>query len=361
MTTFKSSLPELNGTVYQTLSNFRQKTATPIYYLRLKCGLLFVHEDADQPHNATHILVGAKVTKGLYPNSVRIQKEGRTLLRFVCKSPAEHSTWMYALAASSKWTLDTHYDRIRTIAVGQSGTVIEVRRKSTQGNYAVKCIPHDRVGLFELPIATTVGHDHVLGALEVLHHTAETYVVFPLMADTLRNVKPLSEEQTKTLARHLLAGVRYLHDRNIVHRDLTSRNVLRKANGDWTIADFGNAHMATEGGEDDQIHSIDGSMLISPYYAAPELSRLAPHDGAVDMWSIGVMIFEALSGRRPFDGSTYEEVETKAMNGEFDMVGDEWDSVSGEAKDFIWSLLEIDPKTRIGVHKALKHSWLEKN
>ena len=358
MTQFKASLPVLEGIVYQKVSNFRLKTEAPTYYLRLKCGLLFVHQDDDQSHQFTHVLAGATVSNGLYPNSVVIQSGGRIIFRFVCRSFAEHSAWMYALNASSNWKLDSFYNKIETIATGSNGTVIKASHKTTNDKFAIKCLPHDRVGKFELPIVTSVDHKNILSAVEVLHNSTETYIVFPLAFGTLRTVGSLSESQVKVLARQLIEGVEYLHQRSIVHRDLTPYNVLRKKDGDWVIADFGNASMMEVG---EKIYSFDADMYVSPRYAAPELLRLTSHDGACDLWSIGVLIYEALSNRKPFDGANCKEVRHKVVNGEFEMIGEEWEPVSEDAKDFVRKLLDVDRNTRNYSDKALKHRWIAEN
>jgi serine/threonine protein kinase len=145
----------------------------------------------------------------------------------------------------------------------------------------------------------------------------------------------------------------YLHKEGIVHRDIKPENLLLASTKDLCdvkVADFGLAKVL-EGGK--------GSMQTvcgSPAYMAPEISSGdGDYTAAVDLWSIGVMMYLMLSGSLPFTGKDALE-SMKAENYNFD--NPIWDAVSAAAKDVIIRLLKANPDERLTVDDALAHPWI---
>lgn len=99
-----------------------------------------------------------------------------------------------------------------------------------------------------------------------------------------------------------------------------------------------------------------GFFLIS----APEIIAQQPYDYKVDCWSIGVMLFEFLSGEYPFNTSKGESDLFNAIQNSKFSFNENWDSISDEAKDLVKGLLEKDPSKRLSIPDVEDHPWMQK-
>lgn len=172
----------------------------------------------------------------------------------------------------------------------------------------------------------------------------------------------MPEAAARSMFAQILSAVEYLHSKSIVHRDLKPENILLSRDGRVKLSDFGLARM------------LDSAMALktlcgTPQYVAPEIitlgtggptSGLTGYSHAVDMWSLGVILYIMLSGEPPFDSelnptmSLYQQIET----GTYDFPADLWNPVSPLAKDLLVHLLEVDPEKRFSVQQALTHPWV---
>jgi serine/threonine protein kinase len=219
-----------------------------------------------------------------------------------------------------------------------------------------------------------------------------------------------TEEATIKTVKQMVSAVAYLHERDIVHRDLKLENWVYRdsgaqdslvlidfglskkyhqrslatkparrrshgsnsstshTNGGGVDGDRGSGEDAGEGSdeyeendagqasEDEPIEFHD--VVGSSYYIAPEVLEGA-YGMECDMWSLGVIVFMLLSGRPPFGGEDETEIMKRALLGVYSMNHHVWDNVSDEAKDFVRKLLQKDPAKRMTSAQALKHPWLE--
>lgn len=108
--------------------------------------------------------------------------------------------------------------------------------------------------------------------------------------------------------RQLARGVKFLHDNEKLHRDLKAENVLVESDGRVVLLDFG---MAVDRDRDDERLSIDGSLRGTPAFMAPEQAAGGEATEASDWYAFGVMLFECLTGRLPFEGAPMEILSNK--------------------------------------------------
>ena len=172
----------------------------------------------------------------------------------------------------------------------------------------------------------------------------------------------LSEQRAKTYFYQIVHCVNYLHRRKLCHRDLKLENILI---GEETFGGLSNVKVADFGlskcwnGRQGPLRTYVGT----PVYMAPEVSRLEspgqlypPYSHKVDCWSLGVILYTLLSGRRPF--KTGLELHTNIMAGRYKpMEGPHWDNVSAAAKSLVKKLLDVNPETRWSTEQVLAHRW----
>lgn len=161
----------------------------------------------------------------------------------------------------------------------------------------------------------------------------------------------LSDQEKKTLVRHILQGVAFLHRHNCIHRDLKAQNILiHRENGIWVpkIADFGLSRYV-KGGD---LSVSNSSIGITFAYAAPEQIRNQKIFKNVDLWALGVIVYHILSGALPFcdlgsednkDPQSQLEVSRRIINLE---LPDNLDSIAEPYQKIIRRCLVLDPTER---------------
>jgi len=129
--------------------------------------------------------------------------------------------------------------------------------------------------------------------------------------------------------------------------------LTKEPDSSLVLADFGIAKMLDSPGE------VLTTMAGSFGYAAPEVMLKQGHGKAVDMWSLGVITYTLLCGYSPFRSENLNDLVDECRNGRIVFHERYWKDVSKDAKEFILSLLQPDPKKRVTSNEALQHSWLE--
>ncbi|KAJ7540173.1 hypothetical protein O6H91_10G003900 [Diphasiastrum complanatum] len=143
------------------------------------------------------------------------------------------------------------------------------------------------------------------------------------------------------------------HLNGVVHRDLKPENFLFKSKEEdcpLKAVDFGLSDFIRPG---KRFHDVVGSA----YYVAPEVLKRKSGPES-DVWSIGVITYILLCGRRPFWDKTEAGIFNEVLKKKLDFRGKPWSSISSSAKDFIKKLLVKDPRTRLTAAQALSHPWV---
>ncbi|XP_042210693.1 serine/threonine-protein kinase D3-like isoform X4 [Homarus americanus] len=163
----------------------------------------------------------------------------------------------------------------------------------------------------------------------------------------------LSERITKFIIYQILAALKHLHSKNIVHCDLKPENVLLSSASDFPqvkLCDFGFARIIGE-------KSFRRSVVGTPAYLAPEVLRNKGYNRSLDMWSVGVITYVSLSGTFPFNED--EDINDQIQNAAFMYPPNPWKEISQEAIDLITNLLQVKQRKRLTVDKSLAHVWLQ--
>ena len=210
----------------------------------------------------------------------------------------------------------------------------------------------------EIRVLSTIDHPNVLKLFD--HHSEKdkVYIVLELceggeLFDRIVQREFYSESDAQQVLRAIASALQHCHAKKIVHRDLKPENILLlndQPDSPLKIADFGFAK---------QIDSEDlTTALGTPNYIAPEILNGDPYDGAVDLWSLGVIAYVLLCGYPPFYAETNVEMFHKIKKGDYKFDSPYWDTISPEAKDLISKLLVINPAARLNIAGVLNHPWM---
>ena len=227
-------------------------------------------------------------------------------------------------AASDAWASIPGYELIRELGRGGMGVVYLAWQTGLNRLTALKMIlagdftrTRDRVRFRnEAEAVARLEHPNLVRIYEIGEHDGRPYFSMEYvpggsLAHALRST-PLPPGKAAALAQTLARAAHAVHERAVVHRDLTPNNVLLGADGEPKIVDFGLAKLVVGGG--DQTES--GDILGTPSYMAPEQAggRSKEVGPAADVYALGAILYEMLTGRPPFKAETPLETLLQVVN-----------------------------------------------
>mmetsp|Transcript_1949 Transcript_1949/g.3411 ORF Transcript_1949/g.3411 Transcript_1949/m.3411 type:complete len:375 (-) Transcript_1949:269-1393(-) len=256
------------------------------------------------------------------------------------------------------------------IGIGAYATVKKAVDNYTGQQVAIKIVDKARYRVGdvslqrEIEVLCMVDHPNCVQLYAVYYTLQNVYIVMELVSggellDRITERGNYTEQVAAALITQILQGVAYLHSHGIVHRDLKLENLILlndREDSPVKIADFGLAKMMKP--EEATLRTMCGS----PQYVAPEILQVGTtveeYTPAVDMWSVGVILFILLSGYSPFDDDNDAALFANIKEGRYDIDDPVWDVVSDSAKDLVAKLLTVDAGARLSARQALSHPWL---
>jgi serine/threonine-protein kinase len=231
--------------------------------------------------------------------------------------------------------LDGTYRLVRLLGQGGMGTIYEAVHLGVERPVAIKFLNRDLAATpearqrfeREAKAAGRIGHDNICEALDFgVDEAGFQFYVMPLLrgrslALELRLTGPLPAARAFDIAGQALSALAAAHAAGLVHRDLKPGNIFLTTLGDRDdfvkVLDFG-ISKAIEGrlfDDDPETLTRSGAVLGTPHYMAPEQARGDKDlDGRVDLYALGVILYEMLTGRRPFVGQSHGEIFWKVWN-----------------------------------------------
>lgn len=264
---------------------------------------------------------------------------------------------------------DRRYTIGKLLGHGQFGYTYVATDKGNGDRVAVKRIEKNKM---VLPIAVEdvkrevkilqalTGHENVVQFYNAFEDDSYVYIVMELceggeLLDRILSKKDsrYTEKDAAVVVRQMLKVAAQCHLHGLVHRDMKPENFLFKSKKDDSslkATDFGLSDFIKPGKKFPDI-------VGSAYYVAPEVlkRRSGPES---DVWSIGVITYILLCGRRPFWDKTEDGIFKEVLKSKPDFRRRPWPSISNSAKDFVKKLLVKDPRARLTAAQALSHPWV---
>ena len=260
----------------------------------------------------------------------------------------------------------TDFTIIKELGAGSFGHVYLVTHKKTKANYAIKAIDkRNKANIEEKPyfrreveVMYKIHHPNVVKLFG--HFEDNNYCYFIMEYISKGNLfglipqdkkKRISTQIAASLMKDIISAVYFLHNMNppIIHRDIKPENVLLNENLAAKLTDFGWSNYIQE---DEKRTTVCGT----PIYLAPEIIKEQGHDEKVDVWCLGVLLFELTTGGVPFPGNDIETLESNILKLKIQWPKD----INLEAKNLISKILKLDPKARISLSDMMKHHFITK-
>ncbi|GAM82152.1 hypothetical protein ANO11243_001310 [Dothideomycetidae sp. 11243] len=197
----------------------------------------------------------------------------------------------------------------------------------------------------ELQIHSKLSHPNIVTFHRAFSFTENTYVVLELcssgsLADMLKRRKCVTMPEIRRFMIQVCGAVKYLHARNIVHRDLKTGNLFLDEHMNIKVGDFGLAALLVSGKDMDAKRRT--TMCGTPNYLAPEiLEKGKGHNEKVDLWAIGIISYTLAVGKAPFHAASKEEIYKKLKAGEYSWpeLSSITNDISADLRDLVSSLL----------------------
>ncbi|XP_026150028.1 serine/threonine-protein kinase ULK3 isoform X2 [Mastacembelus armatus] len=209
--------------------------------------------------------------------------------------------------------------------------------------------------LTEIEILKTVCHPHIVQLKDFLWDAENIYLILEWcsggdLSCFIRSRRILPEGVARRFLQQIACALQFLHERNISHLDLKPQNILLSGSV-LKLADFGFAQYMSPWDEKSILRG-------SPLYMAPEMVCHRQYDSRVDLWSVGVILYEALFGRAPFASRSYAELEEKIRSKQAIELPP-GARVSKDCRDLLLRLLERNPDTRITFAEFFTHPFVD--
>ena len=177
------------------------------------------------------------------------------------------------------------------------------------------------------------------------------YIEGSSCAEILRDDGWVEVDEALAIIEQACEGLHYAHRHGVVHRDVKPGNLLRAREGEVKLADFGIAK-ATEQSSITQV----GSVLGTAAYLAPEQARGEEAGPPADLYALGVVTYQLISGRLPYEATSLTELALKQQQEEPPMLDTLVASVGGELADAVALALALDPRERYHTAREMGHA-----
>lgn len=202
------------------------------------------------------------------------------------------------------------------IGTGGYGVVYRAVQSTVERDVAVKIIlpkfanQPEFIRRFEAEaqLVARLEHPHIVPLYDYWREPSAAYLIMRLLRggslETLLKDGPLPHETILLLMEQLCAGLHTAHRAGVIHRDLKPANILLDEAGNAYLADFGIAKHIGNGNGSRANTTLEGTVIGSPAYISPEQILAEPVKPQTDIYSLGILLYEALTGQKPFKGPT---------------------------------------------------------
>jgi Tol biopolymer transport system component/predicted Ser/Thr protein kinase len=247
----------------------------------------------------------------------------------------------------------SHYRIIEKLGEGGMGVVYKAEDTKLTRTIALKFLPPELTRdseakerfNHEARAAAALSHPNICTVYEVDESEGQSFIAMEYiqgvnLKEKIRE-RPLKLKEALEIAVQISAGLHNAHTRNIVHRDIKPANIMLTDSGQVKIMDFGLAKLTGQ-----TKLTKDGTTLGTVAYMSPEQTRGEPVDHRTDIWSLGVVLYEMVTGQLPFEGEYEQAVMYSILNDDPEPLTARRTGVPLDLDRIIFKLLAKDPSAR---------------
>ncbi|ESQ45092.1 hypothetical protein EUTSA_v10010160mg [Eutrema salsugineum] len=254
----------------------------------------------------------------------------------------------------------------RQIGSGSFSVVWEGRHLVHGTVVAIKEIAMSRLNkklqdslMSEIFILKKINHPNIIRFIDMIEAPGKIYLVLEYckggdLSMFIQSHGRIPDATAKHFMQQLAAGLQVLRDNNIIHRDLKPQNLLLSTDDNdaaLKIADFGFARSL-------QPRGLAETLCGSPLYMAPEIMQLQKYDAKADLWSVGAILFQLVTGRTPFTGNSQIQLFQNIMRSTELHFPVDCRDLSTDCKDLCQKLLRRNPVERLTFEEFFHHPFL---
>lgn len=249
--------------------------------------------------------------------------------------------------------LDDRYEILETIGEGGMAIVFRALDHRLNRYVAVKIMREEmakdeefrRRFCAESHAVAMLSNPNIVSVYDVSHSDEREFIVMELISGiTLKQYMDkkgaLDWKEVVHFSKQITRALAHAHERGIIHRDIKPQNIMLLRDGTLKVADFGIAALENE------VYENNGQTIGSIHYIAPEQARGLSPDARSDIYSLGVVMYEMLSGRLPYTGDTLAEIAVKHMNAKPEPLRNTFPSIPVELERIVLKAMNSDLNER---------------
>ncbi|KAG1695089.1 hypothetical protein DVH05_020731 [Phytophthora capsici] len=247
----------------------------------------------------------------------------------------------------------------KPLGKGKFGNVYLAREKQSKYVVALKVLNKQQLMKSsmehqlrrEIEIQSHLRHKSILRLYGYFFDSKRVYLIIEYapqgeLYKKLMRAGRFSEKQSALYIKEMARALIYMHSKHVIHRDIKPENLLVGFHGELKIADFGWSVHAPSSRRTTLCGTLD--------YLPPEMIENKPHDEKVDVWTLGILMYEFLTGAPPFETENTKETYRRIAHVDLKFPS----HVSSEARDLLTKILRHDPQQRIPLERVLEHAWI---
>jgi serine/threonine protein kinase len=255
----------------------------------------------------------------------------------------------------------------KQLGCGSFGRVFLVSHKETKELFALKTIEKRKIMVTygkldiiydEINIHSKLLHENIIKVYNIFEDEESINIIMEYAQNgnlyqlIKKEKNGFSEEKAFDYIIQMINAVYYLHSNNIIHRDIKPENILISKDNKLKLCDFGWAKELTL----ENRSTFCGTME----YMAPEIVGSENYDYSVDIWSLGILLYELLFGHSPFKGNSTNNIILNIKSHELN-YDENNKKISNSCKDLIQHLLNMNPQKRLKIKDILEHPFIKKH